>query len=308
MQLAPLPLSFTFHTPHSRHHGLPIAFFDVIRSSWRAIVRVASASGSRARWFPRTCVVRRLPAPQLPLQLVHSRERHEQVDAEQVVVGWPDLRAVTRPNDAGGRDRHLLRIRHTFHRSLEVGDVGERNPPFERRCPEVDGLGTCRMVPKRLCARREAHRHDATRVRPPPTPQDPSTPGIRTPLPFELGPRHRRFPKGVLVPRRIVDGPHVTDVVVRGGGSRGTCTTWKEKNTWEGRCKPQSPPGSHSNATTQDGSRPTQVGTRGWPNSKSVRANTSGRRREFKVVRWHPPRTCMRSGKRCEGRARLKQR
>lgn len=84
----------------------------------------------------------------LPEQLVESGGGHGGVDAEEIPVPGFDDEAIARPDDAGGGDHRLLRIRQHLRRLGEVGYVGYAEAPLERWCPEVDRLRARRVVPK----------------------------------------------------------------------------------------------------------------------------------------------------------------
>lgn len=82
--------------------------------------------------------------PQLPRQLVAPRDRHEEVDRQQVVVDRRDLGAVAAPDHARGGDGELLRVGDLLGGAAEVGDVGDGDAPLEGGGPEVDcSCGGC---------------------------------------------------------------------------------------------------------------------------------------------------------------------
>jgi len=113
------------------------------------------------------------------VQLVQGGEGHENVHAEQVPVDRNDHGRVPGPDETGARQRHglengffklaqfsLLKIGnfHSNHkkpvtylrnadflnRSIDVGQTGNDQAPFEGGRPEKDGLGPGRVVPHGL--------------------------------------------------------------------------------------------------------------------------------------------------------------
>ena len=84
----------------------------------------------------------------LPVELVEAGEAHEQVYYHEVVVDGVDLRGVAGPDEAGGRDGHLLVRADVLRRLRKVADVRDRDHPLEGRRPEENGKGACRVHKK----------------------------------------------------------------------------------------------------------------------------------------------------------------
>ena len=84
------------------------------------------------------------------IELIASRQWHENVDNHKVVVDWYYRQRILGPDDAGCEDGHLLICGNQVGRFLKVTNVGYGNHPFKGRSPEKDSKWTCRMCKETL--------------------------------------------------------------------------------------------------------------------------------------------------------------